>query len=177
MRLIDTRTTAGRLRVTRPSPLGADGRLPARTALTFWIAPAGGQGDNGANFSIPAIHLNITVVQPAAGGYVSVYPGPDRPNTSTVNFTKGTTLANSALIGTSVGTYSILFDPSQPPQQLQAHVVKLYTTAAAWIVVDATAAYATGWVPPTDAHAANARKGALRKDSPRALAQRSLGRF
>ena len=177
MRLIDTRTVEGRFRVTRPSPLGADGRLSARTAMTFWIAPAGGQGDNGANFSIPAIHLNITVVRPAEAGHVTVYPGPDRPNTSTVNFTKGTTLANSALIGTSVGTYSIVVDPSQPSQELQAHVVKVYTTATAWIVVDATAAYATGWIPPTEAAAARARTGGLRKDSPRALAQRSLGRF
>ncbi len=74
MRLVDTRTVLGRQRVTLPSPLTSDGRLPAGEALTFWIAPT----EEG--FGIPAIHLNITVVKPKSAGYVVVYPGPDRPD-------------------------------------------------------------------------------------------------
>ena len=82
IRLLDTRTEEGRQRITQPSPLSADGRLPAHTELTMWIAPT----EEG--FGIPAVNLNLTVVKPKAIGYAVTYPGPDRPNTSTVNFTK-----------------------------------------------------------------------------------------
>lgn len=47
-----------------------------------------------------AASLNVTVVSPAAAGYITVYPGPagaSPPGTSTVNF-KAKTLANNAVI-------------------------------------------------------------------------------
>lgn len=169
MRLVDTRTEEGRLRLTQPSPLSSDGRLPAHTELTFWISPAG------EGFGLPAVNLNLTVVGPKANGYAVVYPGPDRPETSTVNFTKGRTVANSAFIGTSNETVTVVIDPSQPPETAEAIVIKVYTSAAAWIVIDGTAAVATGF-NPTEQTGANG-KSASKRPSPAALAQRSFGKL
>lgn len=170
MRLVDTRTAAGRERLTLPSPLASDGRLPAGRSMTFWIAPAG-QG-----FGIPAIHLNITVDGPQSAGYIVVYPGPDKPDTSTVNFVRGQTVANSTFIGTSTGTYTVLVDPSQPPQQVQAYLVSVFTTAATWIIVDGTGAYATGF-NPLQPPAAAARSATVRRTSPATLAQAAFGKL
>lgn len=167
-RLVDTRIPDGRNRVTLPSPLASDGRLPAGRAMTFWIAPA----DQG--FGIPAVHLNITVVGPTSSGWVVAYPGPDRPPTSTVNFQKGQTLANGAFIGTSTQTVTVLLDPDEPPVEVEAFVMSLYTTAAAWIVVDGTGAYATGFNPIEQQQ--NARRDP-RRASPAARAQRAFGKL
>jgi len=169
MRLLDTRTEQGRARITVPSPLDAAGRLPAGQSLTFWIAPAG-QG-----FGIPAIHLNFTVVNPAAAGYAVAYPGPEVPDTSTVNYVKGQTVANGALIGTSVGTFTVITDPSQPPETVEAYVISVRTTAAGWIVVDSTGAYATGFLPTQAAAAAHRRMAG--RTSPATRAQRAFGKL
>lgn len=168
LRLLDTRTAEGRLRITQPSPLTADGRLPARRSLTFWIAPSQ------AGFGIPGLFLNLTVVSPATGGHAVVYPGPTRPPTSTVNFGAGQTVANGAMIGTSIGTYQVVVDPNQPPEEIEAVVINVYTTAAAWIVVDATAAFATGAVPPVNEEGQR-RTG--RRESPVARARRTFGKL
>jgi hypothetical protein len=170
MRLVDTRTVEGRQRVTLPSPLTSDGRLPAGKAMTFWIAPA----EEG--FGIPAVHLNITVVKPKSAGHVVVYPGPARPDTSTVNFPRGRTVANAAFMGTSVGEYRVNVAPGQPAEVHEAIVIKIYTTATAWIVVDATGAYATGFNPTAQPNG-NARQPARQRRSPDTLAQRKLGKL
>jgi hypothetical protein len=165
MRLVDTRTVLGRQRVTLPSPLTSDGRLPAGEALTFWIAPT----EEG--FGIPAIHLNITVVKPKSAGYVVVYPGPDRPDTSTVNFPKGRTVANSAFMSTSVGTYRVnAGDPGQPSEVHEAIV------ATAWIIVDGIGAYATGFNPVAQPDG-NPRPAARQRRTPAALAQQKFGKL
>ena len=81
-RLVDTRTAVGRQRIALPSPLLSDGRVPAGAEIIIGIAPTG------AGFGIPAVFLNLTVVSPKSGGHAVAYPGPIRPPTSTVNFTK-----------------------------------------------------------------------------------------
>ena len=169
MRLVDTRTEEGRLRIaldsaSAPSPLDSDGRLRANTEMTIWIAPVND------DFAIPGIHLNLTVVGPTATGWAQAYPGSERPATSTVNFLKGQTIANGTFIGTSTDTYSIRFDPSQPPQTLGVQVIKIYTNKAAWIVVDGTGGFSTGRNPLDN-------PDAQRRPSPAALAQRRFGRI
>jgi hypothetical protein len=168
MRLVDTRYAAGRERVTLPSPLAADGRLPAGRSMTIWIAPAG-QG-----FGIPAIHLNVTVVGSQTTGYVTVYPGPERPATSTVNFKRGQTVANGAYIGTSTGTYTVQGDP---PERVEALVINIRTTASAWIVIDATGAFATGFNPTAPSSDASRQRAGARRPSPATLAQRGFGKL
>ena len=167
IRVLDTRSEEGRQVVIVSSPLAKDGRLPAKTEMTIAVAAA----DN-EFVGIPALQLDVTVVHPAAAGHVSVYGGPDRPDTSTVNFTKGRTVANAAFVGTSVGTYPVQFDPTKPPEDLELIVVKVYTTAAAWIVIDLSGAYATGFEPDV-----NTAAKAAKRPSPATLARRAIGRL
>ena len=167
MRLVDTRTVSGRQRVLPGTTLAADGRLPAGRSLTFWIAPVSPE------FGIPAVHLNLTVVGPTANGYAVAYPGPDRPPTSTINFMKGQTVANGAFIGTSIQTVVI---PDLGSDPIPVQVMSVFTTAAAWIVVDGTGAFATGSVPPLDEDQAQ-RRARSRRDSPATRAQRAFGKL
>jgi hypothetical protein len=45
------------------------------------------------------VALNLTVVDPAAPGHLTVFPsGTPRPTTSTINFSAGQTHANNALV-------------------------------------------------------------------------------
>ncbi len=51
-----------------------------------------------------AVSLNVTVTQPAAAGYVTVFPcAAARPTTSTLNFAAGQTVANSVIVGVGAG--------------------------------------------------------------------------
>ncbi len=48
--------------------------------------------------------INVTVTQPYAGGYATVWPyGTAKPSTSTLNFIRGRTVANGAIVGTPEG--------------------------------------------------------------------------
>ena len=165
VRLLDTRTVAGRQRLLPGTILAADGRLPAGRSLTFGIAPVSPE------FGIPAVHLNLTVVGPTANGHAVAYPGPRRPPTSTINFVKGQTVANGAFIGTSIQTAVIPEFGSDP---IEVQVMSVYTTAAAWIVVDGTGAFATGMVPDEPQAGRRAR---ARRDSPATKAQRAFGKL
>ena len=111
------------------------------------------------------------MVRPRSGGHAAAYPGPERPDTSTVNFTKNRTVANGAFVGTSVGSYLLRIDPDQPPEELELFVFKVFTTSAAWIVVDLSGAYVTGFGPVSP----NAK--AAKRLSPTAWAQRALGKL
>ena len=73
-------------------------RLAARTVLEIPVTGAGVPAD------AEAVNLNMTVTQPIAAGYVTVYPcGVARPATSTLNFTAGQTVANSVVVGVGAG--------------------------------------------------------------------------
>jgi hypothetical protein len=90
-RAVDTRTAGGRSRIINPSSLDAQGRLRAgqtmRVNLEDFV------------FLGLAIYGNVTVTQPTAGGWVTMWPMGTRPATSTVNFVAGQTLANFAVCG------------------------------------------------------------------------------
>ena len=65
------------------------------------MLPVAGRG--GVPVDAAAVVLNVTVTEPEADGFVTVYPcGTDRPNASNVNFTAGLTIANAvtARLGT-----------------------------------------------------------------------------
>jgi hypothetical protein len=91
-RVLDTRLGAG----------APPGRLAANAAMTLALpdVPAGAR----------AAVLNVTVTQPAAGGFVTVWPAPANgspcttagaPNASNLNFVAGQTVANLATVGVS----------------------------------------------------------------------------
>ncbi len=89
-RLLDTRQTAG----ASGGPTLASG-----TERTFPV-----HGVCGVPVDATAIAINVTVVQPAAGGYLQLYPvGGGAPVTSTLNFTGGQILANNALLSLGPG--------------------------------------------------------------------------
>ena len=51
-----------------------------------------------------AVVLNVTVVAPTAGGYLTVYPtGENRPTASNLNFSAGQIVANSAVVKVGAG--------------------------------------------------------------------------
>lgn len=86
-RVLDTRNPVG--------PLGGPA-LPPGATRTVDVAASPCGVPPGAK----SISVNLTVTQPAAGGYLTVYPA-DRslPSTSNVNFAAGRTRANSAVLG------------------------------------------------------------------------------
>jgi hypothetical protein len=54
--------------------------------------------------------LTVTVTQPVAAGFVTVFPcGSPRPSTSNVNFVSGATVANSVVSGVGSGGRVCLF--------------------------------------------------------------------
>jgi uncharacterized delta-60 repeat protein len=80
-RLLDTRDGIG-------APAGA---RAAGSVLTLQVAGHGSVPVAGAT----AVTLNVTVVDPTSGGFLTVYPcGADQPNVSNLNFTAGQTVPN-----------------------------------------------------------------------------------
>jgi hypothetical protein len=73
------------------------GAMPARTTRSFQVA-----GRAGMDSESPNAVLSIVAASPAGAGYLTVYPCGTRPSTSSMNFTKGVTLANTVL--TKLGT-------------------------------------------------------------------------
>ena len=83
-------------------------------------------GRGGVAIDATALVLNVTVVDPAAAGFVTVYPcGSAIPNTSSVNFAAGATVANAVASKAGVGGR-----------------VCLYSNVATNLVVDVTGYFA-----------------------------------
>lgn len=56
--------------------------------------------DGGAPSNAVAVAVNVTVVDPTAGGYLTAYPGNvGAPTASTINYTPGQTIANAVVVG------------------------------------------------------------------------------
>lgn len=87
-RILDTRHGIGEITAGAPTgPIGPGG------GDCVYVTYGGYVPDNAA-----AVIMNVTATQPGAGGYLVAYPnGNARPNTSTVNFTTNSTVANLAL--------------------------------------------------------------------------------
>jgi hypothetical protein len=84
LRLVDTRVS---------SPFPGSGKVPggANLVLDFSGSPNFGQ--------LGGFVLNVTVTEPTAPGYVTVYPAPPpAPATSSLNFVPGLTVANAAAL-------------------------------------------------------------------------------
>ncbi|MBI5089473.1 MAG: hypothetical protein HZB15_11630, partial [Actinobacteria bacterium] len=89
----------GRVADSRSDGATIDGRFAGTGAL------AGGtvlRLDIGGRAGVPtgatAVSLNVTVTEPAASGYLTVFPcGTPRPNASSLNFVAGQTVPNAVL--------------------------------------------------------------------------------
>ena len=64
---------------------GPDNLIGPTDALTITVAGAGGVPQTG----VSAVVLNVTVAEPRASGYVTVYPAQTKPSTSNINFAAG----------------------------------------------------------------------------------------
>ena len=63
-----------------------------------------------------AVAINVTVVEPTQGGYLTIYPsGLPRPGTSTASFRPGKTRANNSVIGLSANGYLTIYNGSSAP--------------------------------------------------------------
>ena len=95
-RLVDTRNATG--------PFGGPA-LGAGGTRSFPVADAG----CGIPSDAAALALNVTVANPAVGGFVTLFPGNGAaPATSTVSFAPGKTRANNAILGLAGGVLSAM---------------------------------------------------------------------
>lgn len=117
-RLLDTRTPL--------RPDGGIGPLPAGTVLELPVASAAGIAA-----AASAVAVNVTVDQPSAPGYVTVYPcgSPTPPLASNVNHLSADTRAATALVGLGGGRLCV------------------FTYAEAHVVVDVSAWFDAGTPP------------------------------
>ena len=104
-----------RLLETRPGGMTIDG-LSNNTGFvdigTVTELPVAGRGGVPADASAAA--LNVTVTEPAAAGFVTIYPcGSERPTASNVNFSAGQTIPNAVVTKIGTGGKVCLFN-SQP---------------------------------------------------------------
>lgn len=84
-RLVDTRNPNG--------PLGGPALTASQTRL-FTLT-----GTCGVPATAKSLSLNVTVVTPAAGGYLTLFPGGgSQPATSTINYLAGQVRANNAIV-------------------------------------------------------------------------------
>ena len=110
LRLMDTRLNLG-----AAGPVG-----PGRTA-TLVLSGRGGLPAAGA--AGVGVMLNVTVTQPKAAGYLTVYPhGSPLPHTSNVNFVAGETIPNMVITGVGPDGDVSVFDGSSGSVQIVADV-------------------------------------------------------
>jgi trimeric autotransporter adhesin len=103
-----------RLMDTRPGGQTVDGKSAAAGLVPLGsVTPLQVVGRGGVPAATTVV-LNITVTEPGAPGYLTVYPcGIDPPNASNLNYTTGQTVANGALVKVGTGGNVCLYN-SQP---------------------------------------------------------------
>jgi hypothetical protein len=115
-RLLDTRSGLGN------APAGIVG---AGKTVELQVT---GAGTSNIPADAGAVVLNVTVDGPQQTGHITVYPcGSDRPDTSTLNYTKGNAMANASIAKIGAGGK-----------------VCLYTLQPTHLIADVT-----GWFPAT----------------------------
>jgi hypothetical protein len=131
---------AGRLCDTRPgnpSNLSGGDAQCNGSANGGATLPAGGTQtiqvttNNGVPAGATAAVLNVSVVNPAQSGYVTVYPeGADRPFTANVNYQAGQTTGNRVIVPLSTG-------------QTSSGQVAIFSSQATDVVVDVSGYYSS----------------------------------
>ncbi len=120
-RIVDTRADG----VTVDGKYQATGQQAGGSVMNLEVA-----GRAGVDASAAAAVLNVTVVGPAGGGYLTVYPCDQAtPNSSNINYQSGTTIANAVFAGLD----------------RQGHTC-LFTSQAAHVIVDVSGALPVGAV-------------------------------
>ena len=78
---------------------------------------------------VAAVVLNVTVTQPRAPGFLTVYSGSTAPGTSNVNFVAGQTIANQVAVPLSGGMVKVA-NRSSGPVQLVVDVEGWFSTGS-----------------------------------------------
>lgn len=74
--------------------------------------------------------MNVTAVSPTGSGYLSVFPGPAKPTTSSINFTKGVNLANLVTVPVGPDGKVRFANGNSGTVHVLADVIGYYRTAA-----------------------------------------------
>ena len=126
-RILDTRLIGG----------GAGTPIAAGTTSSYFtggvasFAGAGGSATNcglqTAGLNIAAVAVNFVAVGPSAAGYITVFPsGGTQPTASTLNYTAGEVVANSAIVKVS---------------QVSNTAMSIFSLATTHVVADVTGYY------------------------------------
>ena len=148
-RRLDTRTTAGRKNVLATSTGAFDsaGRLKAGAWVDVSVVA------EAEDFVLDGAFLNVTSTGSTAGGYLFVYPPGARPVGSTVNFTKGSTIANFSFAGVEVVN--------------DTYAVRVYSNAPSHVVLDLTGYVISAGTGPSAAAAAKKTARSVRRSAAR----------
>ncbi len=99
-RILDTRNETGEITGPRPASTAVDVQITGRGGV-----PAAG---------VSAVILNVTVTQPAAAGFVTLFPaGGGLPPSSDLNFEAGETRPNLAVVAVGAGGKVTLYVSAQ----------------------------------------------------------------
>jgi len=91
-RLVDTRNTASRI--------AAGSIFDIHTSGAQYVFQGGAASDCGVPVNAKAVVINVTVVQPDAPGYLSVFPrGASMPLASSLNYVAGAIVGNEIIVG------------------------------------------------------------------------------
>jgi hypothetical protein len=106
-----TSLVPGRLLESRSGLATVDGLfngIGVRGAQSVTAVTVAGRGGVAADAA--AVVLNVTVTDPHASGFVTVYPcGSERPNASSLNYVAGATVANSVVVKVGDGGQVCMF--------------------------------------------------------------------
>ena len=120
-RLLDTRIGVG---------ASAVAKVPASGVLQLQVGGAGGVPGDAA-----AAALNVTVTNPAAAGFVTVYPcGVDRPLASNLNYVAGLTVPNLAVV--RLGTAGKVCIYSLVATDVVADVSGYFPAGSGYVAID-----------------------------------------
>ena len=126
-RILDTRLIGG----GAGTPIPAGGTTAYFTGGVSNFASAGGSATNcglqAAGLNIAAVAVNFVAVGPSAAGYITVFPfNGVQPTASTLNYTAGEVVANSAIVKVS---------------QVSITAMSIYSLATTHVVADVTGYY------------------------------------
>ncbi len=106
-RILDTRPTSGTKSTGASSTIGGISTLGPDKTVQVQISGKGGVPTS----DVRAVTMNVTVVNPSAPGFLTVWPGGlDRPGASSINFADGQTLSNQITVPVSENGYVQLYN-------------------------------------------------------------------
>ncbi|NUT36848.1 MAG: hypothetical protein HOV79_27655 [Hamadaea sp.] len=135
-RVLDTRNALDRFwaQYVSPGQFQSDGKIKAGGIINV---PLISVADEPISLGANGLQGNLTVTQPSAGGWVTIYPyGSPKPNSSNVNFVANQTIANAVVSGVKAGV--ITTDEGDFPVDF----VSIYAAKATHVIFDVAAVIA-----------------------------------